>query len=87
MSNAVAVVWAGLHFTAGAINTQRVEGIQYHMKHGLSSKSSLEQAFFEANAWILNQSSLDGQGTPWDGASFAFWGEIIQGQAITVTLP
>jgi hypothetical protein len=32
-------------------------------------------------------SSLDGRITPWDGMSFAFLGEIIQGQVTTVAIP
>jgi len=31
--------------------------------------------------------SLDGRQTPWDGISFAFLGEVTQGQATTVILP
>jgi hypothetical protein len=32
-------------------------------------------------------SSLDGRITPWDGMSFTFLGEMIQGQVTTITLP
>jgi hypothetical protein len=32
-------------------------------------------------------SSLNGQVTPWDDASFVFLGEVVQGQTSTVTLP
>jgi hypothetical protein len=32
-------------------------------------------------------SSLDGRVTPWDGMSFAFLGEVTQGQVTTATIP
>jgi hypothetical protein len=53
------MAWTGLHFTASAVTTQRVEGIQHHMKQGLSVKFSLAQAFFEVNELISNQNKKD----------------------------
>jgi hypothetical protein len=32
-----AMAWTGLHFTAGSVTTQRVEGIQHHMKQGFAT--------------------------------------------------